>query len=145
MTICQRNRQSDFTGCRNSPRAVKRLKRGGLLCRDGGDAPLRADSLRHQRIHRTRTHAGRMEVGQETLAEVADHAKQYNVTLVVGYLNRFECYFLNCAEDAARFVREVGHSHLKTMYDTFHANIEGHPRRCQEHAGPDGPRPHLGE
>lgn len=62
--------------------------------------------------------------GQEVLSEVADHAQQNNVTLVVEYLNRFECYFLNCAEDAGRFVREVGHSHLKTMYDTFHANIE---------------------
>ena len=62
--------------------------------------------------------------GQEVLSEVADHAQQHNVTLVVEYLNRFECYFLNCAEDAGRFVREVGHSHLKTMYDTFHANIE---------------------
>jgi D-psicose/D-tagatose/L-ribulose 3-epimerase len=62
--------------------------------------------------------------GKESLAQAADYAQQNNITLVVEYLNRFECYFLNCAEDAARFVREVGHSHLKTMYDTFHANIE---------------------
>lgn len=62
--------------------------------------------------------------GQETLARAADHAKASGVTLVVEYLNRFECYFLNCAEDTARFCREVNHSHLKMMYDTFHANIE---------------------
>jgi D-psicose/D-tagatose/L-ribulose 3-epimerase len=62
--------------------------------------------------------------GQEILAQAADHAKDNDVTLVCEYLNRFECYFLNCAEDAARFTREVGHSHLKMMYDTFHANIE---------------------
>jgi D-psicose/D-tagatose/L-ribulose 3-epimerase len=62
--------------------------------------------------------------GQEVLAEVADYAQPRGVTLVVEYLNRFECYFLNCAEDAGRFVREVDHPHLKTMYDTFHANIE---------------------
>ncbi|REJ71973.1 MAG: sugar phosphate isomerase/epimerase [Planctomycetota bacterium] len=62
--------------------------------------------------------------GQETLAKAADHAQQNNVVLVVEYLNRFECYFLNCAEDTARFCREVDHSHLKMMYDTFHANIE---------------------
>ena len=61
---------------------------------------------------------------KDVLAEVADHAKSRDVTLVVEYLNRFECYFLNCAADAARFCREVGHSHCKTMYDTFHANIE---------------------
>ncbi|MEO2035701.1 MAG: sugar phosphate isomerase/epimerase [Planctomycetaceae bacterium] len=62
--------------------------------------------------------------GQDILGQAADHAQANNVTLVVEYLNRFECYFLNCAADAARFCREVNHSHLKMMYDTFHANIE---------------------
>ena len=61
---------------------------------------------------------------KDILSQAADHAKANNVTLVAEYLNRFECYFLNCAADAGRFCREVGHSHLKTMYDTFHANIE---------------------
>ena len=61
---------------------------------------------------------------KEILTKAADHAKQANVTLVVEYLNRFECYFLTCAADAGRFCREVNHSHCKTMYDTFHANIE---------------------
>jgi len=61
---------------------------------------------------------------KDVLSQAADYAGNANVTLVVEYLNRFECYFLNCAEDAGRFCREVGHSHLKTMYDTFHANIE---------------------
>jgi D-psicose/D-tagatose/L-ribulose 3-epimerase len=62
--------------------------------------------------------------GKDTLAKAADYAKSQNVTLVVEYLNRFECYFLTNAADAARFCREVNHSHLKMMYDTFHANIE---------------------
>lgn len=61
---------------------------------------------------------------RDVLAKAADHAKASNVTLVVEYLNRFECYFLTSAADAARFCREVNHPHLKTMYDTFHANIE---------------------
>ncbi|MBL8815621.1 MAG: sugar phosphate isomerase/epimerase [Planctomyces sp.] len=60
----------------------------------------------------------------EVLSQAADHAKANNVTLVVEYLNRFECYFLNSAVDAARFCREIGHSNLKMMYDTFHANVE---------------------
>lgn len=62
--------------------------------------------------------------GKETLTKAADYAKQANVTLVVEYLNRFECYFLTCAADVGRFCREINHSHCKTMYDTFHANIE---------------------
>lgn len=61
---------------------------------------------------------------QEVLVQAADYAKQNDVVLVVEYLNRFECYFLNCAEDTARFCREANHSNLKMMYDTFHANIE---------------------
>lgn len=62
--------------------------------------------------------------GQESLAKAADYAQKQNVTLVVEYLNRFEAYFLNCAEDTGRFCREVNHPNLKMMYDTFHANIE---------------------
>ncbi|MGE4002975.1 MAG: sugar phosphate isomerase/epimerase family protein [Planctomycetaceae bacterium] len=62
--------------------------------------------------------------GKETLGRAADFAKQADVTLTLEYLNRFECYFLNCAADTARLCREVNHSHLKMMYDTFHANIE---------------------
>jgi D-psicose/D-tagatose/L-ribulose 3-epimerase len=62
--------------------------------------------------------------GQDTLGQAADHAQANGVTLVCEYLNRFECYFLNCAEDTAQFCREVNHPNLKMMYDTFHANIE---------------------
>ncbi|MBA3314093.1 MAG: sugar phosphate isomerase/epimerase [Planctomycetota bacterium] len=61
---------------------------------------------------------------KETLSQAADHAKANNVMLVFEYLNRFECYFANCAADAAKFTREVNHPNLKMMYDTFHANIE---------------------
>jgi D-psicose/D-tagatose/L-ribulose 3-epimerase len=61
---------------------------------------------------------------KDVLSEVADHARANDVTLVVEYLNRFECYFLNTAADAARFCREVSHPNVRTMYDTFHANIE---------------------
>ncbi|MFN0197110.1 MAG: sugar phosphate isomerase/epimerase family protein [Planctomycetaceae bacterium] len=62
--------------------------------------------------------------GQDVLAKLADHAAKRGVTLVLEYLNRFECYFLNSAEDCSRFTREVNHKHLKMMYDTFHSNIE---------------------
>jgi len=61
---------------------------------------------------------------KDVLGQAADYAASNDVTLVVEYLNRFECYFLNTAADAAKFCREVNHPHLKTMYDTFHANIE---------------------
>lgn len=62
--------------------------------------------------------------GVEAMQEVAEHAQKYNVRLAVEYLNRFECYFLNCAADLARFCRDVNHPYCRAMYDTFHSHIE---------------------
>lgn len=62
--------------------------------------------------------------GVESMRAVAEHAQACNVMLGLEYLNRFECYLLNTAADAVRFVREVDHPFCRTMYDTFHAHIE---------------------
>jgi len=62
--------------------------------------------------------------GVESMKPVAEHAAKCGVTLAVEYLNRFECYFLNCAADAVRFCKDVDHPACRTMFDTFHANIE---------------------
>ena len=62
--------------------------------------------------------------GKTILSQVADYAQSAGVMLVLESLNRFECYFLNCAADTSRFVREVDHPNLKMMYDTFHSHIE---------------------
>jgi D-psicose/D-tagatose/L-ribulose 3-epimerase len=60
----------------------------------------------------------------EVHREVADEAQRHGVTLAIEFLNRFECYFLNTMGEAAAYVRRVGHPNFKTMFDTFHANIE---------------------
>ncbi len=62
--------------------------------------------------------------GVDAQKAIAPHAETCKVTVVHEFLNRFEIYLLNCAADATRFVREVGHPRCKMMYDTFHANIE---------------------
>ncbi len=62
--------------------------------------------------------------GVESLRPVAEYAGTLGITLALEFLNRFEIYLLNCAADAARFVREVDHPNCRMMYDTFHANIE---------------------
>jgi D-psicose/D-tagatose/L-ribulose 3-epimerase len=62
--------------------------------------------------------------GVDSMRRVAEHAAKCHVTLAVEYLNRFECYLLNCAADTLRFVREVNHPSCRMMYDTFHAHIE---------------------
>jgi D-psicose/D-tagatose/L-ribulose 3-epimerase len=46
------------------------------------------------------------------------------VTAAIEPLNRFETFFLNTADDAARFCDEVGHPNVGILFDTFHANIE---------------------
>jgi D-psicose/D-tagatose/L-ribulose 3-epimerase len=62
--------------------------------------------------------------GVDVMHNVAGIAKSHGVMLGLEYLNRFECYFLNSAADAVRFVRDVDHPNCRMMYDTFHANIE---------------------
>jgi D-psicose/D-tagatose/L-ribulose 3-epimerase len=55
---------------------------------------------------------------------VGEHAAEAGVTLAVEYLNRFECHFINTMADAVAHVRRVDHPNVRTMYDSFHANIE---------------------
>ena len=68
--------------------------------------------------------ADELKHSQDTLRTVADYADKANVTLVVEYLNRFECYLLTSAAEAVGYVKAVNHPRVRTMYDTFHANIE---------------------
>ena len=60
----------------------------------------------------------------ESMREVAEYADHCGVTLALEYLNRYECYLLNTAADAARFCRDVDHPRCRMMYDTFHSHIE---------------------
>jgi D-psicose/D-tagatose/L-ribulose 3-epimerase len=66
----------------------------------------------------------------EVLRQAAEFAAQAKVMLGIEYLNRFECYFLTTGADARSLVQAVNHPHFRTMYDTFHANIE------EKHAAP---------
>ncbi len=61
----------------------------------------------------------------EVLRQAAEFAAGVpNFTLAIEYLNRFECYFLTTAKDAAALVKSVDHPSFRCMYDTFHAHIE---------------------
>lgn len=62
--------------------------------------------------------------GVDSMRQMAEHAGKVKVQLAVECLNRFECYFLNCHADSAKFVMQVDHPACGMMYDTFHANIE---------------------
>ena len=60
----------------------------------------------------------------EGLRSVARHARGPGVTLCLEPLNRFETYFLNTLQDAARLVHAIGEPNVRIHFDTFHANIE---------------------
>jgi D-psicose/D-tagatose/L-ribulose 3-epimerase len=55
---------------------------------------------------------------------IGDHAAKRGVIIGLEALNRFECYLLNTMADLSAHIDEIGHEHIKAMYDTFHANIE---------------------
>lgn len=59
--------------------------------------------------------------GVEAFREVALHAqKGSSLQLGIESLNRFESHFINTADDAVRFVTDVGVPNVKVLLDTFH-------------------------
>jgi D-psicose/D-tagatose/L-ribulose 3-epimerase len=58
------------------------------------------------------------------LRVAAKRAEKLGVCMCIEPLNRFETYFLNTLEDAARLVQDVGAPNVKVHFDTFHSNIE---------------------
>ena len=60
----------------------------------------------------------------EALREIGRFAQEYDVTLGIEPINRFETYFLNTALDAVKLAEDVGEPNVKVHLDTFHMNIE---------------------
>lgn len=47
-----------------------------------------------------------------------------DITIAIEPLNRYETFFLNTADDAARLCSEISHPKVGVLFDTYHANIE---------------------
>ena len=60
----------------------------------------------------------------EGMKKLGALAAEFNITLGMEVLNRFEGYLLNTAEEAVSYVKAVGLNNVKVMLDTFHMNIE---------------------
>ena len=57
----------------------------------------------------------------ENMKEVAQYAKETgDVVICVECVNRFETFFLNIAEDAVKFCKDVGLDNIKVHLDCFH-------------------------
>ncbi|MDQ8182037.1 sugar phosphate isomerase/epimerase family protein [Pelagicoccus sp. SDUM812005] len=60
----------------------------------------------------------------EVLYAAGEYAKEAKLTLCPEALNRFECYLCNTMQQLLKLIELTGHSHVKGMFDTHHANIE---------------------
>lgn len=60
----------------------------------------------------------------EKMQKLGALAAEYDITLGMEALNRFEGYLLNTAEETLAYVKAVALDNVKVMLDTFHMNIE---------------------
>jgi D-psicose/D-tagatose/L-ribulose 3-epimerase len=82
----------------------------------------------------------------DVLRQAAEIGAKAKVKLAIEYLNRFECYFLTTAAEAKALVKAVDHPNFRTMYDTFHANIEEkNPTQAITNLAPDFVHVHISE
>ena len=61
---------------------------------------------------------------REVHRQVGDHASANGVIIALEAVNRFETYFANTMDDLCGYTTSLDHPAIKTMYDTFHANLE---------------------
>ncbi|MCS7026838.1 MAG: sugar phosphate isomerase/epimerase [Bryobacteraceae bacterium] len=60
----------------------------------------------------------------ESYQQLAEVLEQFDVTLAIEPLNRFETFFLNTVADGVALCEAVNHSRIGLLVDTFHSNIE---------------------
>ena len=56
----------------------------------------------------------------QNFREAAKYAQDKGITLTVEPVNRFETYFINTAEDAVKFCKDVGEPNVKINLDAYH-------------------------
>ena len=65
-----------------------------------------------------------LELLEDQLRELSDHAADHGITLAVEPINRFESSFCNTVEQGVEIVERVDHERCQLLLDTFHMNIE---------------------
>lgn len=70
------------------------------------------------------TTSAELDRAREVHLLAGDYAQRTGVTFALEAVNRFESYFANTMAQMDSYVESVNHPAIKTMYDTFHANIE---------------------
>lgn len=75
------------------------------------------------RYTRPVTERGRAN-SMESIARLADRAKEYGVTLGLEFCNRYETNVLNTTAQTLQFIDELGRDNVVAHLDTYHMNIE---------------------
>ncbi len=60
----------------------------------------------------------------EAVRYIAQRAQQQGLSIAMEVLNRYEAHLLNTAQEAVRFVQEVGMDNVGILLDAYHMNIE---------------------
>lgn len=60
----------------------------------------------------------------EAVRRIAELARQQGLSIAMEVLNRYEAHLVNTAQEALRFVQEVGMDNVGILLDAYHMNIE---------------------
>lgn len=55
---------------------------------------------------------------------IARYANQFNISICVEQINRYETYFINTTEDALKYCLDVGEPNIRVLLDTHHLILE---------------------
>lgn len=55
---------------------------------------------------------------------IARYANQFNISICVEQINRYETYFINTTEDALKYCLDVGEPNIQILLDTHHLILE---------------------
>ena len=64
------------------------------------------------------------ETSVKNMKLIAKYAEEYDITLGMEVLNRFEGYLINTCDECLRYIDAVVNDRVGVMLDTFHMNIE---------------------
>ena len=59
-----------------------------------------------------------------SMREIAEYANQFNISICVEQINRYETYFINTTKDALKYCKDIGEPNMEILLDTHHLILE---------------------
>jgi D-psicose/D-tagatose/L-ribulose 3-epimerase len=60
----------------------------------------------------------------DSMKEITDYAQKYNISIGIEQINRYETYFINTADDAIKYCKDVGKPNIFVLLDAHHLIME---------------------